>query len=270
MHPKILWLAVALVALAVPEVQGDTAVKCSFKTLATCPKVGCAKPGSPLAVTNSEKKTTAINGAPAEVSFGDLKTLQEKVVQVFANGPKTIKGMNVSSYQNMKAAPRKIILSGLPAESSNFTEGDFVELSGFIASTKLPPHPNTGESVNCNLTDEPSNDYHINITPAKNSDETEGVVVEMIPQDPHRKNKDWNLDKLRRIQSQQLPVKVQGRLFFDSEHQPNINKTGKSGGDPRRFSLWEIHPISSFFVCQSGSCTKTTGWKALEDWNPSP
>jgi hypothetical protein len=259
-----------LLAFSAVAIRADTAVKCTFKSLASCPKIGCSKPGTPLAATNSQKRTTAIKGSPTEVGFTDLKDLQADVDRKFANGPIVIKGEKISSYRNMKGAPRKIVLSGLKAGSGNFSEGDFVELSGFIASQKLPPHPNTGESVNCQLKDEPSNDYHINITPAKNGDETEGVVVEMIPQDPNRKNKDWNLAKLKQIQEKQLQVKVQGRLFFDSEHKPNTQKTGKAGGNPRRFSLWELHPISSFSVCPSGSCTKSTDWKALEDWKPSP
>jgi hypothetical protein len=245
----------------------DTTVKCSVKTLSSCPKIGCSKPGSPLAATNSKKRATVVKGAPTVISFSDLKDLQAGVDQKFANGPILIKGTKVSSYHNMKATPRKIILSGLRTASGNFSEGDFVELVGFIAATKLPPHPNTGESVNCNLKDEPSNDYHINITPAKNGDETEGIVVEMIPQSPNRKSKDWNLDKLKKVQTDQLPVKIQGQLFFDSEHKPNTRKSGKAGGNPRRFSLWEIHPISSFLVCQSNSCSGNSGWKAIEDWN---
>jgi hypothetical protein len=267
MNTNISLLAVAFLLFSALDVKADTAVKCTFKTLAACPKIGCSKPGSPLAATNSQKRTTAINGSPTEVAFGDLKDLQADVDKKFANGPIVIKGAKVSSYHNLAAAPRKIVLSGLKAESGSFSEGDLVELFGFIAATKLSPHPNTGESVNCKLKDEPSNDYHINITPAKNGDETDGVVVEMIPQDPNRKNKDWNLEKLKKIQAQQLSVRILGRLFFDSEHVPNTKKIGKAGGNPRRFSLWEIHPISSFFVCQSGSCTKSAGWKALEDWN---
>jgi hypothetical protein len=258
------------VLLAVPAaLHADTAVKCSIKSLAACPKIGCSKPGSPLAVTNSQKRTTAINGSPAKVSFDDLDALQKDVDNKFKNGPITVAGQTVTSTRNMKAAPRKIILSGLKANSGTFSEGNFVELTGFIASTKLPPHPNTGETVNCKLTDEPSNDYHINITPGKNQDETQGVVVEMIPQNPNRKNKDWNLDKLKKIQAQQMPVRIQGRLFFDNEHVPNTKKTGNAGGNPRRFAVWEIHPLASFEVCPGASCTATTGWKALEDWTPT-
>ncbi len=266
MRTKALPVTVTLLVLSVVAAQADTAVNCTFKNIGSCPKIGCAKSGTPLAATNSLKRTTAINGSPAEISFSDLQALQTDVDKKFANGPIVIKGQKISSYRSMNAAPRTIVLSGLKAGSKSFSEGDFVELSGFIASKKLPPHPNTGESVNCKLKDEPSNDYHINITPAKNGNETEGVVVEMIPQNPHRKNKGWDLTKLKTIQEKQLQVKIQGRLFFDSEHKPNT--TGNAGGNPRRFSIWEIHPLAAFFVCPSGSCSKNTGWKALEDWEP--
>lgn len=263
-------LLFAGVFLIVPAaLYADAPVKCSIKSLAACPKIGCSKPGSPLAVTNSMKRTTAINGSPTKLSFDDLEALQTDVDNKFANGSIMVAGEKVTSPRNMKAAPRKIILSGLKAKNGTFSEGNFIELTGFIASTKLPPHPNTGESVNCKLTDEPSNDYHINITPGKNQDETQGVVVEMIPQNPNRKNKDWNLDKLKKIQAQQMLVRIQGRLFFDNEHVPNTKKTGKSGGNPRRFSVWEIHPLSSFEICPVSSCSDTTGWKALEDWTPT-
>ncbi len=267
MTAKVPLVAVALLASAVAA-RADTAVKCTYKSLGACPKIGCAKPNSPLAATNSQKRTVATTGSPAKISFADLQDLQTDVQTKFAHPPVPVAGEDVKSYHSMKAAPRKILLSGLPVASGKFSEGDFVELSGFIASEKQKPHPNKGETVNCKFKDEPRNDYHISITPTKNSDETKGVVVEMIPQDPHRKSKDWNLDKLRNIQDRQLPVKIRGRLFFDSEHSKNTSKTSTST-QPRRFSLWEIHPISSFFVCESGSCT-SSGWKALENWNPSP
>lgn len=269
MPVKIPGLVIALSLFLPVAAQADTAVKCPFKTLAACPKIGCTKPNSPRAVTNSQKRTMSSTGSPAEITFPDLQDLQDDVSKKFDNGTITVLGQEVPSYGSMKAAPRKKILSGLKAGSGNFSEGDFVELFGFIAATTKEPHANPGESVNCKLTGGANSDYHINVTPAKNEDETQGVVVEMIPQDPHRKSDAWTTDKLKAIQTHQLPVKVQGRLFFDSEHSPNLVK-GANSGDPRRFSLWEIHPLSSFFVCPTGACTKTTGWKALEDWTPSP
>jgi hypothetical protein len=265
MGSKVLSVVVTLLVLSIAGVQADTAVKCSVKSLASCPNIGCSKPGTPLAATNSQKRTTAITSNPALISFTILQGLQDEVDKKFSNGPVNVLGQSVASYHSMPGAARKVLLSGLKTGGKSFSEGDYVELSGFIASTKLPPHPNTGESVNCKLTDPPSNDFHINITPTKNSDETKGIVVEMIPQDPHRA-KGWDLNKLKTIQQKQLPVKIQGRLFFDSEHVPN--PTGNAGSNPRRFTVWEIHPLASFFVCPSGSCTTSAQWKALEDWVP--
>lgn len=263
MSTKILRCAVVYLVFFAVAAQTETAVKCPYRSLGQCPQIGCSKPGSPLAATNFLKRTTTINGNPTEINFSELDDLQKAVTSKF---PAEIKGFEIPTPRSMKAEPREILLSGLRANGATFNEGDYVELSGYIAAQKLPPHPNTGESVNCKLKGEPNNDYHINITPTSNSDETKGVVVEMIPQDPHRMDKRWNLIKLKTIQEKQLPVKIQGRLFFDNEHVPNT--TGAKGGNPRRFSVWEIHPISAFFVCPSGSCTKGAGWKALEDWEP--
>jgi hypothetical protein len=267
MRGKVALLTGVLLIVTVPGLRADTAAKCSITSLAACPNIGCSKPNSPLAVTNATKRTTTTSGTPTRIGFDDFATLQKDIDSKFANGPITVAGATVSSVRNMAAAPRKIILSGLKAPSGTFTEGNFVELTGFIAATKESPHPNTGESVNCKLTDPPSNDFHINITPQKNQDETQGVVVEMIPQNPHRQNNDWNLDKLKKIQAQQLQVRIRGRLFFDDEHVPITDKTSKS--NPKRFSVWEIHPLSSFEVCLASSCTDTTGWKPLEDWTPT-
>jgi hypothetical protein len=180
MHMRILPLFAALFTFSVLPLHTDTAVKCGIKTISACPTIGCSKRGTPLAVTNSLKRTTTTNGEATVMSFGDLASLQKDVDSRFANGPIVIQGEKISSYRNMKAAARTIVLSGLKAGGGNFSEGDFVQLVGFIAATTLPPHPNKGETVNCKLTDEASNDYHINITRAKHGDETEGVVVEMI------------------------------------------------------------------------------------------
>ncbi|HLW54659.1 MAG TPA: hypothetical protein VKW06_17615 [Candidatus Angelobacter sp.] len=261
MKTRVLALSVLLVFFA-PAVHGGKATSCPYTTLGSCPQIGCAKPNTPLAATNTLKRTTAINGSPAAIGFPDLQTLQNDVDSQF---PVTVQGTSISSPRNMTGAARKIILSGLKTKSGKFSEGDYVELSGFIASTKLPPHPNTGESVNCGLKDPPSNDFHINITPTKNSEEGKGVVVEMIPQDPHRKA-GWDLNKLVAIQQKQLPVKIRGRLFFDNEHVPNPD--GTVGSNPRRFSVFEIHPLETFLVCPSGSCSQASDWKPLETWVP--
>ena len=100
--------------------QADKAVKCSIKTLDACHKIGCSKPGSPLAVTNSQKRTTAINGSPAKLTFEDLKALQADVDRTFANGPVVIKGQKVSSAHNMKAAHKENHSLGIDGSKWDF------------------------------------------------------------------------------------------------------------------------------------------------------
>src|SRR6266699_2090636 len=110
MPVKIPGLVIAVFLLFSVAAQGDTAVKCSFKTLAACPKIGCSKANSPLAVTNSQKRTMSSTGSPADITFPDLQDLQDDVSKKFSSGSITVLGQEVTSYRNMKAAPRKKIL----------------------------------------------------------------------------------------------------------------------------------------------------------------
>jgi hypothetical protein len=43
-----------------------------------------------------------------------------------------------------------------------------------------------------------------------------------------------------------------------------VNRVAQDG-DPKRASLWEVHPIYKFEVCPNGTCADG-GWKILEDW----
>jgi len=59
-----------------------------------------------------------------------------------------------------------------------------------------------------------------------------------------------------------LRVRVTGQQFFDGSHVPCKNGAPQ-GSNPKRVSLWEIHPIYSFEVCPSGDCAHG-GWQPLE------
>jgi hypothetical protein len=48
-------------------------------------------------------------------------------------------------------------------------------------------------------------------------------------------------------------------LMVDSSHTPCAGGVGIKG-DPKRASLWEVHPIYKFEVCPGGKCV------TLEDW----
>lgn len=63
-------------------------------------------------------------------------------------------------------------------------------------------------------------------------------------------------------------VLVIGGLTYDNEHFANDNPAGPKSG-PKRFSLWEIHPITAFFVCPAGDgCdpTQLGQWVTLTAW----
>jgi hypothetical protein len=66
-----------------------------------------------------------------------------------------------------------------------------------------------------------------------------------------------------------LPVLVVGGLLYDNEHLVNDDPSQPKGGQPKRFSLWEIHPITEFLVCeQAGGCDPVARaqWTALSAW----
>src|SRR5205823_11719374 len=83
--------------------------------------------------------------------------------------------------------------------------------------------------------------------------EFEGTVAEMIWQIV--KQVGWpDATVLNRIHAAKLRVLVVGGLTYDNEHFVNADRRHPTQGQPARFSIWEIHPITEFFVCESGSC----------------
>jgi hypothetical protein len=91
-------------------------------------------------------------------------------------------------------------------------------------------------------------------------DECSSVVAEMIP---HHRPASWTAQNVEAVAKKKLPVRLTGQLFFDSSHSPCQN--GKSlSGDPKRTSLWEVHPIYEFDVCPQGDCSNGSGWVTLE------
>jgi hypothetical protein len=64
------------------------------------------------------------------------------------------------------------------------------------------------------------------------------------------------------------PVRITGPLFFDSSHQPC--RDGKRP-NPKRISVWEIHPIYQFEVCKNKALTacdvgNDSQWIPLDQW----
>ena len=224
---------------------------------ASCQPEGCGAPGSDQAILNSTKRRQPSEVTARTLSFADLRSLQQKANNL------------VGQHNELNQAERDVLVN-LSVTSGTVREGRLVKVRGFIAAG-LEPHANTGgESVNCRFTQTANNDFHISIAENAGEDEFKGIVVEMIPQG---RSADWTLAKLKGIRQQGKRVLVVGALFYDNIHMVNNDPNHPIGGQPKRVSLWEVHPITKFFVCTkaSNNCSvsstgASSGWKSLEDF----
>ena len=229
-----------------PVTPGLAAAKCATD-LASCSTNGCAADGSPHALVNQTKRAIPAGDVPVLVSFDDFAALQRQADTL------------VGEDHEITVANRAK-LAALAVGGGSVSEGGLVTLVGYLVGT---PHPNTGESVNCNLKGEQNNDFHIPMSNDPGNSDFQGVVVEMIPQ--NRPN-EWNLANLTQVASNQQLVMVTGGLLYDNMHKVNGDPNHPLSGQPHRFSLWEVHPLTKFVVCtkNDNSCDPARP----EDWVP--
>ena len=225
-------------------------------TLEQCPLTGCAKKNTPNALTNIIKHGHKLSGEPRALTFADFASLQQQLDDRFHGKYSTLTEPDRMRLRDFRIGGKKV------------GEGAFVEITGFIAVKpgKSKPHANTGESVNCNLTGSSNNDFHINLTPKPDDSEYNGIVVEMIPQD---RNEKWTEKRLRAVQQAGLMVRARGQLMLDNHHFVNKDPDKPKGTQPKRFSLFEVHPIVEFDVCTAKTCSAdSSSWQPLEEWTP--
>ena len=213
---------------------------------------GAVGSGGKEANQNQAKNNFCATAPSKPIAIPDMVALQKKA--------QAIKGIN---FGNLDVHP----LTSKPGPVVNrkplvaLGEGNEVVLQGYV----LIARQEGAESVNCgesvpNIPD--YHDIHISIVDAAaNTDECSGAVVEMTP---HHRPAAWTQGNVQSVAGKHLLVRVTGQLMFDSSHTPCTGGVA-SEGDPRRASLWEVHPIYKFEVCSSGDCVDT-GWKTLEDW----
>jgi hypothetical protein len=217
--------AIAFAATAQPCVSPTTLDTCT-----TTKPTGCSEPGSPHGLANQLKRTVPPEGTPTTVNFDTFSQLQSAALELVDQGVE------------IEPADRDKIKSIETTEGTT-GEGSRVRLMAFLSEGK--PHPNTGESVNCNLKTEANNDIHIPVSESKNASEFEAIVVEMIPQDRPAK---WTSTNVRKLRGKLLLI--EGGLFYDNLHFVNGDSANPLSGQPKRFSLWEIHPVVSVKVCK--------------------
>ena len=207
-------------------------------TLAACPDQGCTAdpthhidPGLNRVKNRAVKKTGA-----ASISWADLVTLQTFV----DNTLKLATGFGTALTPAQRAALRQI-----PTKSGPLSEGDMVSLDGFIslpAGNTANPHAGGGESCNCGLSSAANVDFHVNIAPGANDDEFHGIVAEVTPR--HRLAQ-FPLASITQLQTQRKRVRITGQLLLDNAHKIRRTPEENKFGNPPRFSIWELHPITS-------------------------
>jgi hypothetical protein len=244
-------------SLANAQTFGQTCPSPSFPSNATPIDSACnaAGQGGKEAAQNQAKNNFCAQGEPQETTFDQLKRLQ---VQVDNNHSIPFGRAGTATRQPGPATQRSAL--------QQIGEGKLVVLKAFV----LKARQEGAESVNCGkpphagaVPDEPVyHDIHIALVPVDSEkDECNGVVAEMSP---HHRPAEWTADNVNKIAASHSPVRVTGQLFFDSSHSPCENGQA-TAGNPKRFSLWEIHPIYKFEVC-TGDCSGAGVWVSLEAW----
>jgi uncharacterized protein YgiM (DUF1202 family) len=232
---------------AEPHAIGMAAARACVSDLSACTPIGCAAAGTPHALINQLKQTVPSGTTPTMLTFDDFASLQQQA------------DSSVGEDQDLTADDRAK-LKGMTVAAGTVSEGDVVAIAGYLVDT---PHPNTGESVNCNLKGAPNNDFHIPISNDPSNNGFQGIVVEMIPQS---RPAEWSIENLSSVESQSHLVLVTGALLYDNLHKVNGDAGNPLSGQPHRFSLFEVHPIIGFVVCTKAdnSCDPAQP----SDWTP--
>ena len=156
-------------------------------------------------------------------------------------------------------------------------EGSIFGVAGFLYDVVAEGK----ESSNCQVDKDPPDfqnvDFHIFVgfdpavaqkirshKPVSPAQMHQSMIVEMTPHYRDAFHPEWTVDAVKAVKGQQ--VKVLGQLMVDNEHYVSGQDCGLDPSKTAcwRASVWELHPVTDFQVCESGNCTATsTGWKPL-------
>jgi hypothetical protein len=195
---------------------------------------------------NEAKNNFCVKDSPVTIGFADFTGLQKT-----ADDNSLKKGLKTSRDSLNE------IFAG--SSGSKIGEGTMVQFVSFLLDAHFSNvGKGKGENVNCKLPEQLDNDIHIELTMDRNDDDPcNGVTAEMSP---HFRPDEWN--KLVDFENFDHPVRITGTLFFDDSHAPCHDGVRPN---PKRASVWEIHPIYRFDVCK----TKTNDLKACDVKNNS-
>jgi len=222
----------------------------------SCPAVGTHGQNVPYSATSdaglrnmAKRHVPDPACSPKPLTLDDLRSLQNYIDNTFADARTT-----KTAFQPTRN------LTNIATFEGARSEGDTVQLSAYLTVAR----DEHSESVNCGGND--GVDIHLNVGPKSvHTTEYDGVVAEMIPQLPRPAG--WDSTTLNRLAGKQ--VLIIGALTYDNEHFVNDNPAMPKTGQPKRFALWEIHPITAFYVCPAGDgCdpAQLAQWLSLTDW----
>lgn len=154
----------------------------------------------------------------------------------------------------------------------------------YFAEDTGASNPPNSETCNCRLLTPNTFDFHIGLgfdkTLADQIRQTKpqpvlhhpttmektSVVAEMTPYSRTTRHANWTIEKVNALQGQQ--VKVVGQLMVDNDHFNATDDCGFHGAGAGcwRSTVWEIHPVTKFYVCNvSSGCDASSPDSAWTD-----
>lgn len=238
-----------------------------FRTCHGAYPTGCSSNGNYdpyLNLLKNQVNLTSTQPATFFTGLGDYQQLEAKLEALPGDGlGKSNHGDYLSQLQDLG-------------------EGQIRGVVGYLYDIKVEGK----ESSNCQLdagTDNENVDYHIfigfdgdiankirNKTPLtadeRKATTQQSVIVEMTPHYRDLFHPEWTAAAIN-AQKGKL-VKVVGQLMVDNEHDVGGQNCGRKDHTANcwRASVWELHPVTGFQICDSGSCTQTSaGWTPISE-----
>jgi tetratricopeptide (TPR) repeat protein len=214
---------------------------------------GCSLSGSYDAFLNLLKNRIQFD--PNSKPVGDL-TLAD-FTGLERNIPAGIAGSNHADYADALA---------------DLGEGRVYSMIGYLFSA----HRANRETVNCQLSNIDSLDYHLALIPGPVAEKNRrlqaqsSIVVEVTPHYRAQYHQNWTLATLGGLLFARRQVMVVGQLLLDNAHLRRSDDCGIADADLQRCwraSAWELHPVIQLYVCDSNSpCTRYShNWKRIGD-----
>jgi hypothetical protein len=229
-----------------------------------CGDSGCAAADTPNGMQNLAKNNFCATNAAVTVTPADLKQLQADA-----------KTKGVTFGGESQVPTDRSVLQGFDIGGKTVGEGTLVHMAAFIIETH-PADVTSGESVNCKQKGALLNDVHMALGLKYGANECSSVTAEISP---HFRPKAWSpVFKVaakgagKAAPVTKFPLRITGQLFFDASHVPCKGLTAV-GSNPKRQSLWEIHPIYAIDVCSKTTLAACSAdddsvWTPLDQWKP--